>query len=180
MGAPRPAGQPGGLRRLRHDVPGLGHVLVLRPQAHGPPGHHQLPPDARAAGLRELLVVRQAGQRELYPARQLHVRCSPLFSNPTHAHTHTHTHTHGEREGERERRKEAFRVPDTSHLLSTTDADQETFDSMRFAALRPYGNPDISDHWDIMGGEALPFEVLPKTNASAAANSTVLMRRAYQ
>lgn len=51
---------------------------------------------------------------------------------------------------------------------------------MRFAALRPYGNPDISDHWDIMGGEALPFEVLPKTNASAAANSTVLMRRAYQ
>jgi hypothetical protein len=21
---------------------------------------------------------------------------------------------------------------------------------MRFAALRPYGNPNISDHWDIM------------------------------
>lgn len=48
--------------------------------------------------------------------------------------------------------------------------------SMRFAALRPYGNPNISDHWDIMGEEALPFEVLPYNGTS---NSTHLMRRTY-
>lgn len=52
---------------------------------------------------------------------------------------------------------------------------------MRFAALRPYGNPNISDHWDVMGHEGVEFEVLAPLN-NGTSNSTVprLMRRAYQ
>lgn len=49
---------------------------------------------------------------------------------------------------------------------------------MRFAALRPYGNPNISDHWDVMGTKAVPFAVLPQSNVTT--NSTTrLMKRAY-
>ncbi|KAG9250584.1 peptidase S8/S53 domain-containing protein [Emericellopsis atlantica] len=46
--------------------------------------------------------------------------------------------------------------------------------TMRFAALRPYGNPNISDHWDVL---RTPFEVLPHTNTST--NATRLMKRTY-
>lgn len=53
-----------------------------------------------------------------------------------------------------------------------------TICSMRFAALRPYGNPNISDHWDIMSGDTVDFTVLPIVN-NGTTNSTRLMRRAY-
>ncbi|PNP39101.1 hypothetical protein TGAMA5MH_08953 [Trichoderma gamsii] len=33
--------------------------------------------------------------------------------------------------------------------------------TFRFAALRPYGNPNISDHWDIMQMPVRHFGVLP-------------------
>ncbi|KAL7790302.1 peptidase S8/S53 domain-containing protein [Trichoderma ceciliae] len=40
--------------------------------------------------------------------------------------------------------------------------------TMRFAALRPYGNPNISDHWDIMQMPVRNIEVLPynRTNST--------------
>ncbi|CAI6093329.1 unnamed protein product [Clonostachys chloroleuca] len=48
--------------------------------------------------------------------------------------------------------------------------------TMRFAALRPYGNPNLTDHWDVMGQDALSFEVLPMNTTR---NSTRLIRHAY-
>lgn len=40
--------------------------------------------------------------------------------------------------------------------------------SLRFAALRPYGNPSISDHWDIMHMPVRNIQVLPynQTNST--------------
>lgn len=46
---------------------------------------------------------------------------------------------------------------------------------MRLAALRPYGNPNISDHWDIMRTPYPTFQVLPYGNSSV--NSTTSFRR---
>ncbi|KAM5352058.1 hypothetical protein ACJ41O_004781 [Fusarium nematophilum] len=43
--------------------------------------------------------------------------------------------------------------------------------TMRFAALRPYGNPNISDHWDVMYRELGNIQVLPY-NATSTSNST--------
>jgi hypothetical protein len=37
---------------------------------------------------------------------------------------------------------------------------------MRFAALRPYGNPNISDHWDTMAVEPIRFQVLPNNGST--------------
>ncbi|KAM0427243.1 hypothetical protein ACHAPT_007673 [Fusarium lateritium] len=46
--------------------------------------------------------------------------------------------------------------------------------TMRFAALRPYGNPNISDHWDIMYREVDNIQVLPY---NATSNSTQIYKR---
>ncbi|KAF7544235.1 hypothetical protein G7Z17_g10110 [Cylindrodendrum hubeiense] len=43
-----------------------------------------------------------------------------------------------------------------------------------FAALRPYGNPNISDHWDIMHNEVNNIQILP---FNATTNSTQMYRR---
>jgi hypothetical protein len=40
---------------------------------------------------------------------------------------------------------------------------------MRIAALRPYGNPKISDHWDVVDLDRHTVEVLPRN----ATNSTI-------
>jgi hypothetical protein len=53
-------------------------------------------------------------------------------------------------------------------------------DRMRFAALRPYGNPNISDHWDVMGHEGVAFEVLAPTNVTSNSTLPRLMRRTYR
>ncbi|KAI9147819.1 Subtilisin NAT [Paramyrothecium foliicola] len=45
--------------------------------------------------------------------------------------------------------------------------------TMRFAALRPYGNASIADHWDVMHNEVASFQVLPY---NATTNSTVNFR----
>ncbi|KAK0384360.1 hypothetical protein NLU13_8447 [Sarocladium strictum] len=50
--------------------------------------------------------------------------------------------------------------------------------TMRFAALRPYGNPLISDHWDIMQTPYPTFEVLPYSNSSV--NSTHFRRHRHK
>ncbi|KAL7932468.1 subtilisin-like protein [Trichoderma chlorosporum] len=39
--------------------------------------------------------------------------------------------------------------------------------TLRFAALRPYGNPDISDHWDIMHMPVRNIQVLPYNRANS-------------
>ncbi|KAH7157153.1 peptidase S8/S53 domain-containing protein [Dactylonectria macrodidyma] len=46
--------------------------------------------------------------------------------------------------------------------------------TIRFAALRPYGNPKISDHWDIMYNEADNIQILPLNTTT---NSTQMYRR---
>ncbi|KAJ3524920.1 hypothetical protein NM208_g11862 [Fusarium decemcellulare] len=46
--------------------------------------------------------------------------------------------------------------------------------TMRFAALRPYGNPHISDHWDVMYREVDTIRVLPY---NATTNSTQIYAR---
>ncbi|KAH8174812.1 subtilase family protein [Sarocladium implicatum] len=47
--------------------------------------------------------------------------------------------------------------------------------TMRFAALRPYGNPNITDHWDIMKTSSPTFQVIPYSNHSV--NSTTSFHR---
>ncbi|KAK7431544.1 hypothetical protein QQZ08_002035 [Neonectria magnoliae] len=49
--------------------------------------------------------------------------------------------------------------------------------TLRFAALRPYGNPNISDHWDVMHNEVGNIQILP-FNTTTASNSTQTYRRA--
>lgn len=40
-------------------------------------------------------------------------------------------------------------------------------DSMRIAALRPYGDPRFSDHWDIMDLDGNAVEILPQNRSNA-------------
>ena len=48
---------------------------------------------------------------------------------------------------------------------------------MRFAALRPYGNPNITDHWDIMPVEYPTFQVLPRSNLTTNGTWSGAVRR---
>ncbi|KAH8706750.1 peptidase S8/S53 domain-containing protein [Ilyonectria robusta] len=48
--------------------------------------------------------------------------------------------------------------------------------TVRFAALRPYGNPKISDHWDIMNNEVDNIQILPYNTTT---NSTLMYRRIH-
>jgi hypothetical protein len=50
---------------------------------------------------------------------------------------------------------------------------------MRFAALRPYGNASIADHWDVMHNEVASFQVLPY-NTTTNSTKPFRMRHLYE